>query len=81
MLMQRYKFVLLFLTAGLLTFHFQSFSQETEEIKWYNPAVAGKQVIQGQAWFNELKNPYDRLPAKAEDDVRTAVWNGSLKLK
>ncbi|WP_031526811.1 SGNH/GDSL hydrolase family protein [Dyadobacter crusticola] len=42
---------------------------------WWNPQSAPFPVIEGQAWpAKELKNPYDRLPAKAEKQVREAVW-------
>lgn len=35
--------------------------------------------MEGQAWPNELKNKYDRLPARAEKNVREQVWNLSTQ--
>lgn len=43
-------------------------------LQWYNPAAAPFPVIEGRGWQTELANPYDRLPAKAEKTVRSAVW-------
>jgi lysophospholipase L1-like esterase len=40
---------------------------------WWNPASNQFPVMEGQAW-HDLKNPYDRLPAKAESVVRKDVW-------
>ena len=31
--------------------------------------------VEGQGWSGGTKAPYDRLPARAEDVVRDAVWN------
>ncbi|WP_247234273.1 SGNH/GDSL hydrolase family protein [Telluribacter sp. SYSU D00476] len=42
---------------------------------WWNPATASIPVLEGQAWPNETKNYYDRLPARAEGKVRPVVWN------
>ncbi|MBA4058127.1 MAG: acetylhydrolase, partial [Marivirga sp.] len=33
------------------------------------------QVVEGQPWKTEAKNPFDRLPARAEKTVRSDVWN------
>ena len=50
------------------------FSQKTIEYKTWNPANDTMQVLEGQAWPHEVKDFYDRLPAKAEQSVREAVW-------
>jgi lysophospholipase L1-like esterase len=48
---------------------------QNANISWWNPQSATFPVIEGQAWATkELKNPYDRLPAKAAKQVREAVW-------
>jgi len=52
-----------------------SFSQENTEIIWWNPATSEFPVIAGQAWPDEAQTIYHRLPARAENDVREAVWN------
>lgn len=41
---------------------------------WHDPAEAGKSVIQGQGWPEELKGCYSRLPERAKEFVRPAVW-------
>lgn len=52
----------------------KSFSQSAT-MKWSNPQSAEFNVIEGQAWPKEVKSPYDRLPERAEKDVRKAVWD------
>jgi lysophospholipase L1-like esterase len=51
------------------------FSQNQNEYKWWNPAENEFYVIDGQAWPNEVKSDYNRLPERAEKTVREAVWN------
>ena len=45
-------------------------SQEQAGIRWFDIRQLG---VEGQGW-TENKSPYDRLPAKAEGQVREAVW-------
>lgn len=66
-----YKFYFLFL---FVLFSIEVFSQTTTNYTWWNPALSNVVVIEGQAWPKEIKNPYDRLPARAEKKVRAAVW-------
>lgn len=42
---------------------------------WWNPGEAAFPVLEGKAWPNNTKDFYDRLPARAENKVRKAVWN------
>lgn len=49
-------------------------AQDIKDYTWWNPAKNNYTVIEGQAWPNEIKNPYDRLPSKAEKTVRPEVW-------
>ncbi|MEN2282657.1 SGNH/GDSL hydrolase family protein [Algoriphagus sp. SE2] len=69
------------LNRGILTlsflFSFLGFAlaQEENSLKWWNPSQSDFPVISGQAWANEVSSPYHRLPARAEKDVRTPVWN------
>ncbi|MES1215851.1 MAG: SGNH/GDSL hydrolase family protein [Bacteroidota bacterium] len=51
------------------------FSQVKADYKWWNPAETTFPVIEGQAWPKEVKDFYDRLPARAEQTVRPDVWN------
>jgi len=52
----------------------QGFSQNVTTYKKWNPASDTLQVLEGQAWSKEVKNYYDRLPARAEHVVRDEVW-------
>ena len=45
------------------------------QYKWEDPAKQASQVVQGQAFCNELKGTYVRLPDRAKDIVREPVWN------
>ncbi len=59
----------------VLLSYIQTHAQPTEDLKWWDPSKNSFPVIEGQAWQNELKTPYDRLPARAEKLVRAPVWN------
>lgn len=52
-----------------------SLQAQTTSIKWWNPQQSAFPVLEGQAWSKELKNPYDRFPARAEATVPKPVWN------
>lgn len=55
-----------------------SFSQTTQ-ITWWNPVSSQFPVIEGQAWPDQVKNRYDRLPARTEKLVREQVWDLSTQ--
>lgn len=49
---------------------------QSSQYVWWNPQTSTFPVVEGQAWpAKELKSPYDRLPARAEKQVRDVVWN------
>ncbi|SDD97493.1 Lysophospholipase L1 [Dyadobacter soli] len=56
----------------------QVFAQNSQYV-WWNPQSAAFPVVEGQAWPKEVKGPYDRLPARAEKQVRDVVWNLSTQ--
>ncbi|MCC7523726.1 MAG: SGNH/GDSL hydrolase family protein [Chitinophagaceae bacterium] len=58
-----------------LGFTFHTVAQTAAVFTWWNPAKNSFPVLEGQAWPKEVKNFYDRLPAKAEQMVRQAVWD------
>ena len=64
------KKLLLTLTLACLTSTFQLVAQT----QWKNPMNETYPVLRGQAWQNELKGTYFRLPDRAEKTVRTPVW-------
>jgi lysophospholipase L1-like esterase len=43
-------------------------------ISWWNPAQNEFNVIDAQAWPNEVKSDYDRFPERAKKEVRESVW-------
>lgn len=62
--------------SALVFFLFQiCFAQNKKEYKTWNPATDTLKVLEGQGWSGQLKNYYDRLPARAEQSVRKEVWN------
>lgn len=46
-----------------------------QEYAWWNPAANAFPTLEGQGWPGSVKDFYDRLPAKAEQQVRKDVWN------
>jgi len=54
---------------------FGCFSQNGDKYKWWNPADNSFSAIEGQGWPNEVKEKYDRFPARAEKALNPNVWN------
>lgn len=52
-----------------------SFAQDKVKYKGWNPAKDTMNVLEGQGWPKQVKDYYDRLPAKAGSIVRPDVWN------
>ncbi len=51
-------------------------SQDGHEVHFFDPAVDDRFHIGGQGWDQaSLDRPYDRLPADAENIVRSEVWS------
>ncbi|MBQ8442908.1 MAG: SGNH/GDSL hydrolase family protein [Bacteroides sp.] len=44
-------------------------------MQWKNPMNEPFHVVRGQAWQNELKGTYYRMPDRAEKTIRKAVWD------
>ncbi|MBQ4127009.1 MAG: acetylhydrolase, partial [Alistipes sp.] len=63
--MKRLLFILIFVAATFST---------TAQTKWHNPAEAGYNVIQNQAYSDEIGKSYVRFPARAEGVIPPAVW-------
>ncbi len=45
------------------------------QTKWYNPLQTDVPVVQNQGFSDEIGKSYVRLPDRAKDKVRPAVWN------
>lgn len=61
----------------VLHWNFQAQAQTippTPNFLWWNPTEATFPVLEGQAWPQDVKSFYDRLPARAEGTVRAPVW-------
>lgn len=63
------------LSIGLITYACFAFAQADKQMKTWNPISESQPVIEGQAWPDEVKDFYDRLPGKAQAKVRKEVWN------
>jgi lysophospholipase L1-like esterase len=63
-----------FVTLFAFFIFYPTFSQ-SKEYQFFDPARDTSNVIEGQAWANEVKDFYDRLPARAEKSVRKPVWD------
>ena len=49
-------------------------SQSDSNFKWWNPTAHEFHVIEGQAWFDEVQESYDRLPHRVVDKVDPGIW-------
>ena len=49
-------------------------AQSDSSLKWWSPTQHRFQVIEGQAWFDELASPYDRLPKRSSNQVALNIW-------
>lgn len=69
--------MLRFFSSFLLFFFVVKYTtaQSADTLNWWNPVQNTYPVLEGQAWPKDVKNYYDRLPAKAEQTVRKAVWD------
>lgn len=45
------------------------------QTNWCDPLKENYYVIQNQGWTSEIGKTYQRLPDRAEDEVRKPVWN------
>src|SRR5690606_35670195 len=65
------------LTLIILAFTFCQYglAQEVVDYNSWNPIHEDGSYVGGQAWQDELGSPYDRFPARAEKQVRKAVWD------
>ena len=46
----------------------------TAQTRWYDPVKAGYNVIQNQAYSNEIGKSYVRFPDRAKDVIPSSVW-------
>ena len=45
------------------------------QYKWADPLKQDFHTVRGQAWQDELKDSYARLPQRVEDKVRKPLWD------
>jgi len=48
---------------------------QTTSYQWFDPSASTYPVVDGRGWHTKLDSPYDRFPARAEKNIRLAVWN------
>lgn len=63
------------LMIGLCMLLAGNVTAQSDNYKWWNPARNTFPTVEGQGWTKEVKSFYDRLPARAEANVRKDVWN------
>ncbi|MAJ51925.1 MAG: acetylhydrolase [Flammeovirgaceae bacterium] len=63
----------IFIFYGFIFCHL-AMSQSDSNFKWWNPTAHEFQVIEGQAWFDEVQESYDRLPHRVVDKVDPEIW-------
>jgi lysophospholipase L1-like esterase len=54
-----------------------AFPQDNSFTQWWDPVKNEFPVIEGQAWGEEVEEPYDRLPERTKSDVAKDVWGNS----
>ena len=54
--------------------YLSSLHAQKDSLQWWNPEQSKVKVLEGQAWPDEVGHFYDRLPERAEQQVREAVW-------
>ena len=69
--------IFLFYCLFTLAFLRINFAQENESFDWIDPSSINKNILEGQAWPNEVNDFYDRLPARAKNKVPNDVWKNS----
>jgi hypothetical protein len=65
--------IVLLMCGLVVSFFIQA--QEPSSLDWWVLESHSTAVLQGQGWQEGLASPYHRLPHKAKDNVREAVWN------
>lgn len=56
-------------------FFFDSSFSQGKEYKYFNPAADTTSILEGLAWPGQVKDFYDRLPARVENFFRKPLWN------
>lgn len=68
--MKQYLLFIILLCTTLIAY------SQPSSIQWVDPVKDNRFNIEGQGWnHDELASPFDRLPIRAEKNVRDAVWN------
>src|SRR4051794_32348278 len=69
------KSPVLFFIFSFVSLAFNAHSQNQQSYKSWNPVSATFPVLEGQAWPKEVKDAYDRFPARAQQTVEKEVWD------
>jgi GDSL-like Lipase/Acylhydrolase family/N-terminus of Esterase_SGNH_hydro-type len=74
-IMNSYQQRVMVAVLGCLLVRAGAFGQpasQADNLQWYD---ARRLTVEGKGWSNGTKQFYDRLPARAEGTVRSAVWS------
>jgi hypothetical protein len=63
----------IFIFYSFIFCHF-AMSQKDPTLTWWNPTQHPFQVLEGQAWPDEVQAPYDRLPCRTFDQIAPEIW-------
>ena len=58
-----------------LLFRLTTVAQKADDFNVWDPASADTAILEGQAWPQEVKDGYDRFPARAQMMVEKDVWD------
>ena len=64
----------------ILLFRVTTVAQNADDLNVWDPASADTAIIEGQAWPDEVKDRYDRLPSRAQMMVDKDVWEWSTEV-
>ena len=59
----------------IILFRIAAVAQSADDLITWDPASSDSAIIEGQAWPNEVKDRYDRFPARAQTTVDKDVWD------
>ena len=59
----------------IILFRTVAVAQSADDLITWDPASSDSAIIEGQAWPNEVKDRYDRFPARAQTTVDKDVWD------
>lgn len=59
----------------IILFRLTTIAQNPDDFTTWDPASSDTPILEGQAWPDEVKDRYDRFPARAQSMVTKNVWD------